>query len=113
MSSPASNHRTAFTLIELLVVVAVVALLISIMLPALASARDSARTTKCMSNQRQLAAAWTMHADEHDARPMPHRALATSERVYWYGREDTTTNTIACLKNQRRDALFLKLNRAA
>lgn len=88
------KHRRAFTLIELLVVVAIVALLISIMLPALTSAREAARTTKCMSNQRQIVAAWTMHADDHDARPMPHRALATSERVYWYGREDTSTNTI-------------------
>lgn len=43
-----------FTLIELLVVVAIIALLIAILLPALANAREQARRTVCMSNQKQL-----------------------------------------------------------
>lgn len=51
---PTPTSGRAFTLIELLVVIAVVALLIGLLVPGLASARESARTVKCKSNLRQF-----------------------------------------------------------
>lgn len=58
--------RRGFSLIELLVVVAVIAMLVSILLPALRGARESARTTQCLSNLKQLSLAYTLYA--HDFR---------------------------------------------
>lgn len=63
---PRKRNGRGFTLIELLVVVAIIAMLISMMLPTLGSARKQTRTTVCMSNQRQLAVAATTYATEND-----------------------------------------------
>jgi prepilin-type N-terminal cleavage/methylation domain-containing protein len=55
----------AFTLVELLVVIAVIAALAALLLPALARAKSTARTTSCLNNKRQLAVAWLMYAQDN------------------------------------------------
>ena len=61
-----ARFQNAFTLIELLVVVAIIALLISILLPALNRARQQAKRTVCAANSRQLAVALYTWTNEHD-----------------------------------------------
>ncbi len=60
-----NGQRAAFTLIELLVVVAIVALLISILLPSLSRAREQARIVKCLANMSNLPKAVLMFAQDH------------------------------------------------
>jgi prepilin-type N-terminal cleavage/methylation domain-containing protein/prepilin-type processing-associated H-X9-DG protein len=55
------GSRAAFTLIELLVVVAIIAVLVAVLLPALGAAREQAKTTRCKSNYRQIGMAVTMY----------------------------------------------------
>jgi prepilin-type N-terminal cleavage/methylation domain-containing protein len=55
----------AFTLIELLVVIGIIAVLISILLPALRRARDSAQRVQCLSNMRQISGAMIAFANDH------------------------------------------------
>jgi len=64
-SPPKSDRRAGFTLIEVLVVVSIIALLISILLPSLARARDQARAAVCLSNLRQMGIGTVSYANSY------------------------------------------------
>lgn len=62
----AKRQRVGFTLIELLVVVSIIALLVSILLPALGRAREAAKQSVCLSNCSQMGKAVHMYAHDYD-----------------------------------------------
>lgn len=62
------RRRRGFTLIELLVVVAIVAILAAILLPVFAQAREKARQTACLANEKQLGTAILMYQQDYDER---------------------------------------------
>jgi prepilin-type N-terminal cleavage/methylation domain-containing protein len=65
MRSSRGNRRGGFTLVELLVVIGIIALLLSILLPALQKARAAANAVKCQANLRSLMTAFTLFAMDH------------------------------------------------
>ncbi|MEM7578050.1 MAG: prepilin-type N-terminal cleavage/methylation domain-containing protein [Planctomycetota bacterium] len=74
MPATASN-RPAFTLVELLVVISIIALLIGILLPVLASTRAAAQRVTCSSNLRQFGIVMQIYTDDFDDYFPPVRAM--------------------------------------
>ncbi len=79
----------AFTLIELLVVISIIAVLMSIMMPALRKAREQAQTTICKSQLKQFSLALALYAEDNNGKFLTHEWGTTGTPKldgYWFAR---------------------------
>jgi prepilin-type N-terminal cleavage/methylation domain-containing protein/prepilin-type processing-associated H-X9-DG protein len=90
-----------FTLIELLVVIAIIAILASMLLPALARAKESANRIKCNNNLRQIELGLKMYADDNDGRYPPRAVPRWPTTLLEYYRN---TNMLLCPTDITRGA---------
>lgn len=90
-SAGASPSRPAFTLVELLIVIAILALLLSILLPGLQSARAQAKAGVCGSNLRQIALANELYANDREHRYCPGAANIMTKNLHrWHGSRENS-----------------------
>jgi prepilin-type N-terminal cleavage/methylation domain-containing protein/prepilin-type processing-associated H-X9-DG protein len=79
------QRKQAFTLIELLVVISIISLLISILLPALGSARKAARAAQCLTNQRQIYLSSQLYSGDYQDLMLPAYVGSTgSTSANWW-----------------------------
>ena len=85
-SAPMSRSSKAFTLVELLVVIGIIAVLVAVLLPVMSRARSAANRSVCLSNQRQLAGALVIYAQENRGAipPAPYWANAHLMWEAWF-----------------------------
>ncbi|MBM3823726.1 MAG: type II secretion system protein [Verrucomicrobia bacterium] len=77
------HHPPGFTLIELLVVIAIIAVLSSMLLPALGRSKVKAQQIACLNNYRQLQLCWLMYVDDHQDHLPPNATSSSGGREGW------------------------------
>ncbi len=108
--------RNAFTLIELLTAIAIIAILIAILLPAVQQAREAARQTTCKNRLKQIALALHNYHDVHRTFPFgaaaiaPKRPRACEATEYSNGHDWRTTGFVSLLPFIERAALYDEYN---
>lgn len=88
-----------FTLVEVLVVVAVIALLIGLLLPALRQARTASRKALCLSNHRQLVAAWSVYMNDYGVFPVGDDLNFRTNEDWGWGGVDWYPQSISAPNN--------------
>ena len=79
-----TKKKTGFTLVELLVVISIISILAALLMPAIQAAREAARRTQCLSNQRQVAFALQNFEHTRGSFPALRAPMQPSNYPCWH-----------------------------